>query len=127
MLTTHKPFETLTAADVMSRDVMMIPERMALQAAAHLLSQSQISGAPVIDRNGVCVGVISTTDFVHWVEGQPQAKEMSEPKDVCSDWQIVEADSLPTDSVGRYMTSDPVTAGKNASLAALAGKMIDAH
>lgn len=128
MLATRKPFETLIAADVMSCDVMMIPEHMALRTAAHLLSQTRISGAPVIDGDGVCVGVISTTDFVHWAEGKPARRQkVCEMECVCLDWQVVEMSLLPDDSVGSYMTPDPVTADENASLPALAGKMIDAH
>ncbi len=128
MSTTHKSFAMLTAADVMSRDVMMIPQQMDLHEAAHLLSQLHVSGAPVIDDNGVCIGVLSATDFVHWAEGQsPQPEPAGNVEKVCADWQIVESDSPPADSVAGYMTPNTVTAGEHASLAALAGKMIDAH
>jgi CBS-domain-containing membrane protein len=127
MLAPHKSFETLTAADVMSRDVMVIPARMDLRTAAHLLSQSRVSGAPVVNHAGVCVGVISTTDFVHWAEGQGACPRRSDAESVCSDWQVVQADETPAHSVSSYMTPDPVMAGQRASLATLAGKMIDAH
>lgn len=128
MLTTPKPFAMLTAADVMSRNVMVIPQQMDLREAAHLLAQAHVSGAPVIDADGACIGVLSATDFVHWAEGQPpQSEPAANVEKVCADWQIVEEDSLPADSVAGYMTPNPVTAGEHASLAALAGKMIDAH
>src|SRR6266852_6213274 len=45
-----------TAQDLMSRQVHSIHENMPLQAAAHLLSQAQITGAPVVDDVGRCVG-----------------------------------------------------------------------
>ena len=41
-----KPFSALTAADLMTRDVVAIPERLSLRAAAHLLAQAQVTGAP---------------------------------------------------------------------------------
>jgi CBS domain-containing protein len=60
-----KPFFDLTAEDLMTRDVVTIPEEMSLPAAARLLSQNQISGAPVVDADGRCIGVLSATDFIH--------------------------------------------------------------
>lgn len=59
---------TLQAADLMSRDVVTIPQDMSLRAAAHLLFQNQISGAPVVDADGRCIGVLSAADFVRWAE-----------------------------------------------------------
>ena len=72
MLTATKPFLALTAADLMSPAVVVIPTSMSLQAAARLLSRFAISGAPVVDAEGRCVGVLSTTDFLARVqEGNP--------------------------------------------------------
>jgi CBS domain-containing protein len=68
MPTTTKPLLALTTSDLMSRDVITIPHEMSLRAAAHLLFQNQISGAPVVDADGRCIGVLSATDLVHWVE-----------------------------------------------------------
>ena len=44
-----KPLACLTAADLMSRDLVLVPQEMSLQGAAHLLSRSHVSGAPVVD------------------------------------------------------------------------------
>jgi CBS domain-containing protein len=63
-----KPYSGLTAEDLMTRDVVTIPEGMSLPAAAHLLSQNQINGAPVVGADGRCIGVLSAADFVHWAE-----------------------------------------------------------
>jgi CBS domain-containing protein len=75
MLTTEKPFLSLTAEDLMSRDVLTIPQAMSLRAAAHLLWQDRISGAPVVDAEGRCVGVLSTTDLVRWAEAERPGAE----------------------------------------------------
>lgn len=129
MLAVHKAFETMTAADVMSRDVLVIPEHMDLPTAAHLLTQTHRSGAPVIDADGVCIGVLSTTDFVRWAEHRAGGASEADPltADVCSDWQVVEPRRWPDNAAASYMTPDPVTAGLHARLPALAGKMIEAH
>jgi CBS-domain-containing membrane protein len=123
-----KPLASLTAADLMSRDVTVIPRHLSLRTAAHLLSQARVSGAPVIDAGGACVGVISSTDFVHWAEGRrPVPRDPMCAPGACSDWQVFDTDSLPEEEVGDYMTADPVTAGPNTPIGELARMMLDAH
>jgi CBS-domain-containing membrane protein len=68
MITTTEPLVALTASDLMSRDVVAIPEQVSLQAAAHLLSQNLIDEAPVVDAEGRCIGVLCAADLVHWAE-----------------------------------------------------------
>jgi CBS domain-containing protein len=68
MSTTTKPLLAMTISDVMSRDVITIPEETSLQAAAHLLFHNQVGGAPVVDADGRCIGVLCATDFIHWAE-----------------------------------------------------------
>lgn len=53
-----------TAADVMARNVIRIPNTMVMKEAARVLSAAQVSGAPVVNEAGVCLGVISAVDFV---------------------------------------------------------------
>jgi CBS domain-containing protein len=130
VITTTKPFLALTAADLMSRDVVMIPRAMSLRTAAHLLSESQVSGAPVVDETGECVGVVSTTDFMHWVgygERGAWRPVCSNPGCFHSAWQVVDVNDLPTDEVDAYMTTDPVTVSPGTPIAELAREMIDAH
>jgi CBS domain-containing protein len=58
----------LTAGDVMTRDVVRIPEDMPLRDAGRLLLQERISGAPVVDAQGNCVGVLSALDLLRFAE-----------------------------------------------------------
>jgi CBS domain-containing protein len=129
MVTKTKPLMQLTAADLMSEALVVIPQEMSLQAAAHLLSKHQVSGAPVVDESGVCVGVLSATDFLRWADRGKQAAHTSraaEPE-YWPTWQIVEPDTLPGDAVANYMTACPVTVPPGALLADLARMMVDAH
>jgi len=64
MVTTHKTLTDLTASDLMAREVVRLAEDMPLREAVRLLLEKQISGAPVVDADGKCVGVFSTTDFL---------------------------------------------------------------
>jgi CBS-domain-containing membrane protein len=124
-----KPLLDLTAQDLMTRSVVAIPEAMSVRAAAHLLHQSHVSGAPVIDAYGRCVGVLSATDFMTIVEkGDDDAKRRTEnPGCYHSAWQMLDAQELPTDEVRRFMTDDPVTVSPATPVAELARMMVDAH
>ncbi len=54
----------LTAADIMNAPVHVIEEDTDLAAAATLLAENSISGAPVVGSHGRVVGVISERDFL---------------------------------------------------------------
>jgi CBS-domain-containing membrane protein len=127
VLATAKPLANLTAAHLMSRDLVVIPRHLSLRAAAQLLSQARVSGAPVIDPHGRCVGVLSTTDFMHLARDDRGHPGPSPDACVCADWQMVDLDLLPPDSVVGFMTRDPVTAPTTACIRDLARRMLDAH
>jgi CBS domain-containing protein len=126
---TPKPLLTLTAADLMSRPPLVIPEGMSLQGAAHMLAQAQVSGAPVVDPDGRCVGVLSATDFIPVVEaGKGSAPRHARRPDAFNfPWQLADAGGFPPDSVYNHMTADPVMVSPGASLGELAQHMLDAH
>src|SRR5262249_18537625 len=53
--------------------VLTTPQDTPLQEAARLLSKSDISGAPVVDGAGRCLGVLSSHDFVTWAGEEGEA------------------------------------------------------
>src|SRR3954471_6624461 len=92
-----KSLLSLSAVDIMSPDVVMIPREMSMQGAARILARAGVSGAPVVNADGYCIGVLSATDFMHCVEKEPrsgQRQEYSQP--ICSAWQIPEDSIDPT-------------------------------
>jgi predicted transcriptional regulator len=116
----------LTAADLMSEEVLLIPQEMTLRAAARLLAANRIHGAPVVDSQNRCVGVLSTMDLLRWAsknDVRPAPPETC----FCQPWQIVEPEDMPADIVRNYMTTDPVLIGPETPIAEVARKMIDAH
>jgi predicted transcriptional regulator len=128
MATTTCSLLDLTAGDLMSASVMMVPEEMSLQGAAHLLAQCQVSGAPVVNHEGRCIGVLSANDFVRWID----KRRADTPRDhhhgsFCAGWEIVDPGQLPQEAVANYMTRDPVMVAPNTTIALLAKMMIDAH
>jgi len=101
---------------------------MSLKGAAHLLAQAGVSGAPVINNDGRCIGVLSATDFVHWMDREhlgPNACACSPA--FWAAWQVVEPGELPDQAVRDYMTCDPVMVPGHVTLGELTRKMIDVH
>src|SRR5262245_58405041 len=79
MRTTTKPLLALTAGDLMTRDVLTLSQEMSLRDAARLLVRHQIGGAPVVDAQGRCVGVLSATDFVRRAEARDEVTRPPSP------------------------------------------------
>jgi CBS-domain-containing membrane protein len=128
MLATIKDLLELTAADLMSREVVTVPEQMSLRCAAHLLLSAGISGVPVVDEEGRCTGALSATDFVRWVDNPEHPPcPPSSADEFLPEWQVEDLEEVPTDAVRSYMTADPVTAAPETSIGTLARQMMDAH
>ena len=51
-------------ADVMTRDVLSVGPETPLREVARLLSERRISGVPVVDEAGACVGILSEADLL---------------------------------------------------------------
>jgi len=61
----QKSLTDLVAADLMTREIVQLTEDMPLRYAARLFLDNHVTGAPVVDKDGRCIGVLSTTDFAH--------------------------------------------------------------
>lgn len=129
MMTINKPLAAFRAADLMSRDLTLIPEKMSLQGAARLLSRAQVSGGPVVDGSGQLVGVLSAVDFMHWAEGggvaTPHPCNCDET--AWKPWQMLDKPEHAATMVDDVMNRNPVTAAPGTVVAELARMMLDAH
>jgi predicted transcriptional regulator len=63
----------LRVRDVMNGEVAALAEDLTMTEAAKLLVDQMVSGAPVVDKLGRCVGVLTATDFLHY--DMPQRDE----------------------------------------------------
>lgn len=89
MLATTKTLTELTAEDLMARDIAVLPEDMPLRDAARLLLSNQVGGAPVVDADGRCIGVLSSIDFVRLAEGRVNvAKPTAAPMPLTCSFQM---------------------------------------
>ncbi|NQV24410.1 MAG: CBS domain-containing protein [Rhodopirellula sp.] len=109
-----------TAANVMKRDVVTLDPRESLQDAMRIMTENHVSGVPVVDRENRCVGVISTSDIVSFVEADLEALEGEIVR--TENWfnpetQQWEESVFSPEMLGDYvsvpvsdaMTSDPIT------------------
>jgi CBS-domain-containing membrane protein len=132
-----KPFLALTAIDLMNREIVRIPRDMGMQAAARRLGQMHVSGAPVVDEQGRCVGVLSSGDFIACCaanrtrcsqhRAEANRGPCAFPDCVGSEWQMVSGTESVEGLVRDHMTSDPVMASPETHISRLAQMMVDAH
>ena len=87
-MATLKPLLGLTAAELMTSDLVALKEDMPLRDAARLLLQKQVGGAPVVDAEGKCVGILSASDFLRLaVKGTDITKLFAPPLPIsCPFW-----------------------------------------
>ena len=94
-----------TVGEVMTANPMSITETASLGEAAAILDNNKITGLPVLDENGVLVGVLSQTDLVRARANQ----------DLVSNW--------PGLAVGQIMTTPALTIAATTSLQEAAKEM----
>jgi CBS domain-containing protein len=117
-----KSLLALTAADLMISPVVTIPEGTSLRDAARLLCRSNITGAPVVDAAGRCLGVLSSSDFV------TRAGEEGEGVSFIAPWgEVISVEDSPDNEIRHYMTVQPVTVPPTAPIGELAQEMVDAR
>jgi len=133
--------EKTTATEIMIRDVVTLVSGDMVAQAAGIFLREQISGAPVIDQNGVCLGVLSASDIIG-AEGKvaDEARKIAEssfwnsnlalPASIYAEKladlrdKIAPAAEQP---VERFMTTDQVSVSEDTPLATVVQYMVDAH
>ena len=91
-------------ARLMTSELHTVTPDTLVEDAAAVLLDNDVSSALVVDDDGALVGILTTTDFVDIVaKSQPKAET----------------------TVERYMTRDPITAGAQDGVAAVAATMLE--
>ncbi|HSL83520.1 MAG TPA: CBS domain-containing protein [Thermoanaerobaculia bacterium] len=62
----------ITAADLMNPEVLTVPEDMTVRELAGFLMDNEITGAPVVNREGRLVGVVSVVDIADAAAGEEE-------------------------------------------------------
>jgi len=125
-------FLELCVKDVMHKDVVTVDQYLSMSEVADILQQHEISGAPVVDEVGKCVGMISAADFVRF---ERQAKQAEAEISHGMTFDLIEDDSPggshvvenPFDKVYRHMSAGVQTIDASAKLHAAAKIMCLEH
>ena len=141
MKTVYDWLRTQRACEFMTKRVSVLRPSDRLEDAVGLFLREQITGAPVVDEEGVCVGVLSVTDFLIFEEKRTKESESAGKKSRrCFDtydpgmawWREfgrVREDLQPKldESVTRYMTRDIVSVSESTPVEDVIRHMVDAH
>ena len=87
----------MVAKDIMTRDVITVGPTMKIKSLAMTLIKNQISGAPVADKNGKIIGVVSESDIV--------AKKGKDVKSIMSKKVISVGEATPVEQIAQMMTT----------------------
>ncbi len=120
-MTVHTAME-LTAADIMTGDVVCLNQDLDIHECEKMLVERGISGAPVVDVEGHLKGVLSKTDLVayHYTTGEEAQAGQSYRLDAARGTRIVEF-NVPT--AGEVMTPVPCVATEGTRISELAALM----
>lgn len=109
----------VTAKSVMKKKVITVRENLLARELAQLFEDKHISGAPVVDRQGALVGVVSKSDLVrHEVEGADVYADSEQP--LPKGFHVENPDRT---TVADIMTPAVITASEDAPAAELARLM----
>jgi CBS domain-containing membrane protein len=113
-LTRHR-----TAGQIMSRPVHCLNHRIDLQQAALFLAENGISGAPVVDAQGLLIGVLSEKDFLLRMGVGPEPTFMKIISH-CLHNESCLVSVLRNHRVEEIMTRPPISAGPEINVVEMA-------
>jgi CBS domain-containing protein len=90
----------MIAKDIMTRDIITVEPTMPVKKLAMTLIKNQISGAPVVGKNGKIVGIVSEMDIV--------AKKGKDVKSIMSKKVISVAEDTPIEEIAQLMSKNRI-------------------
>ncbi|HXG52395.1 MAG TPA: CBS domain-containing protein [candidate division Zixibacteria bacterium] len=90
----------MVAKDIMTRDVITVSPTTTVKQLAMILIKNQISGAPVTDKTGKIVGVVSESDIV--------SKKGKSVREIMSRKVISVPADAPVEEIARLMTTHKI-------------------
>ena len=119
----------LTVRDIMTKDVITVTPDMEVVAAAKILMDNHINGAPVVDEGGNVVGILCRDDLIS------QQKKLPLPSffivldgiiPLSSSRHIEkEMEKIAATTVEHAMTPEPVTVSPDTPIEDVASLMVD--
>jgi CBS domain-containing protein len=91
----------MVAKDIMTKEIITVGPTTSVKKLALTLVKNQISGAPVVDKNGKIIGVVSEADIV--------GKKGKDVKAIMSKKVISVTEDAPVEAVARLMITHKIT------------------
>lgn len=112
---------TITAEDLMNPEILTVREDMSVRELASFLMENEITGAPVEDRDGELVGVVSVVDIACAASGQGggEARSLTD-----ADREVLPGEDL---LVRDIMTPEVFAISEDASVSEIATTLVDNH
>jgi CBS domain-containing protein len=133
-MTPHRPaYETLTAADLMTREVLTLDAGLPVARALAQLGEHEVSGAPVVDTAGHVIGVFSARDVTRNVDDAPLDARVPAPTLDEDDEELVPVEVLESElgdrgaCVADWMSTDLAWVPPAASLRDVCRKFVEAR
>ncbi|MCA9259139.1 MAG: CBS domain-containing protein, partial [Planctomycetales bacterium] len=114
----------LRVVDAMSSPVECVTATSTMGEAADQLVAWQVSGAPVVDKTGRCLGVLSGADYIRQHAGTCAVATSAK---VADDRLEVAGLDVGSELVSRHMSRPPHGVRSNCRLLEAAQKMCDNH
>jgi CBS domain-containing protein len=89
----------MIASEIMTRKVSTIHPEASVQEVAHLLSRERISGAPVVNADGMIIGVVTEADIIAKVD-----REGLRVADIMSQHVIAVHEDTPVHEIAILLT-----------------------
>lgn len=126
MSTAIERLQNMRVAQIMATDVISLHEDHDMCEAAQLFKNCGITGAPVVDSLGRCVGVLSASDFVEskFEEGRGCTQHVATSLD-CSG--LTRTKVLDPECVRAHMSPKVQTIREHASIVAAGRLMCEGH
>ena len=119
METAVQTLSGLMVGDVMTPDAITVRATETMSQVSETFRKHRITGAPVVDAFGQCVGVVSVTDFTHPPQG---ARPGQSPER-----QAAADEAVALDQVSAYMTSPAIYVSPRTHLLDAASMMTARH
>jgi CBS domain-containing protein len=133
-----RAIENLTANDVMQRDLIVVYDRDTLRDAMELMTANHVTGLPVVNNEGVCVGIISASDILNYEQEHADLSAGSDEgvaqhfNPDTQQWESIRLSSFALEEFGEVrvqevMTRDLISVEGEMPLREVARKMRDAR
>ena len=129
--------DSLTAADIMQRDIVTVKRSHTLSDAMNQLTENHVTGLPVMDEHSRCIGLISATDILNFeqehseevAEGNAEVAQHFDPE--TEQWESIRLSAFALEEFGdvrveEVMARDLIKVKRETPVKEVAKTMCDA-